>query len=39
MPVMNGYEATLKLKEMMTNSQLPFRDIIGCTAFVMDKEL
>ncbi len=39
MPVMNGYEATAKLKEMMRNGELPYRDIIGCTAFVMDKEL
>ena len=39
MPIMDGFEATRKLKELMSSWELPLITIIGCTAFVQEKEL
>ena len=39
MPVMDGFETTRKLKEFMSSRVLPMVPIIGCTAFVQEKEL
>ena len=39
MPVMNGFEATIKLREMMASDVTPYIPIVACTAFVgQDKE-
>ena len=38
MPVMNGYEATERLKKMMRQEEIPSIKIIACTAFVTNKE-
>ena len=39
MPVMDGFEATLKLKEMMKNKEISEVPIIACTAFVEDEKI
>ena len=36
---MDGFEATRALKELMNNMKIPSREIIGCTAFAMDKDV
>ena len=39
MPTMDGFEATIKLKEMMTEKIISDIPIVACTAFVdTDKE-
>ena len=39
MPVMNGFDATIKLREMMASDIAPYIPIVACTAFVgQDKE-
>lgn len=39
MPVMDGFESTTKLKEMMRNGEIPEVPIIACTAFVEDDKV
>ena len=34
MPVMDGFGATLKLKELMALGEVPYIPIVACTAFV-----
>lgn len=38
MPIMDGYEATKRLKQYMENSEVRQIPIVGCTAFVQEKE-
>jgi len=39
MPIMDGFEATKKLNQMMKNQELPMIPIIGCTAFSSKEKL
>jgi len=39
MPLMNGFECTKKLREMMASSLIPEIPIIGCTAYVSEDKL
>ena len=39
MPIMDGFEASRKLKDLMKKCELPMITIIGCTAFVQEEEL
>ena len=39
MPIMDGFEAARILKEYMSEHKLPMITIVGCTAFVHEKEL
>ena len=39
MPIMDGWEATSKLKIMMENQQIPFIPIIGLTAFTTKSDI
>ena len=34
MPVMDGFKAALKLKELVLNNEVPYVPIVACTAFV-----
>ena len=34
MPVMDGFEATIKLRQLMSNNEVPYVPIVACTAFV-----
>lgn len=38
MPIMDGFEASKALKEMMLNKEIPETVIIACTAFVQERE-
>ena len=38
MPVMDGYQASKELKEMMRRNELPYCPIIACTAFTKEFE-
>ena len=38
MPIMNGFEATLKLKDLMKENKLHQITIMGCKAFVTWEE-
>lgn len=39
MPIMDGFEATLKLKEMMKSGEISEVPIVACTAFVEDEKI
>ena len=39
MPVMNGFEATKTLKQMMSNNEVRACPIIGCTAHAQGEEM
>jgi len=39
MPIMDGYEASKALKEMMNQGEIPKMPIIGCTAFTSKSKL
>ncbi len=39
MPVMDGWEATRKLKRMMKNFEIPYIVIIGLTAFTSSNDI
>jgi CheY-like chemotaxis protein len=39
MPVMDGLEATRRLRELMKRGELPTMKIVACTAFAFQHEL
>ena len=39
MPVMDGYEATIRLKEKMDNKSIPYIPIAACTAYAFNYDV